>query len=97
MRASTRRDFLKSTMAVGTAMTLPTARILGANDRIRVGLIGCGGRGNGAHLPGFAKQDGVVVVAVSDPDTERRANPSSATRSSSTRTCRSCWSARTST
>jgi len=74
MRAVTRRDFLKSTVALGTAMTLPTARILGANDRIRVGLIGCGGRGAGAHLPGLAKLDGVVVVAVSDPDQDRMAS-----------------------
>ncbi len=73
MGAITRRDFLKSAMTAGAVMTLPSAHVLGANDRVRVGLIGCGGRGVGAHLPGFANQAGVVVVAVSDPDTEHMA------------------------
>src|SRR5512136_2079935 len=73
MGAITRRDFMKSTVATGALAALPFSRVLGANDRIRVGLIGCGGRGTGAHLPGFASQAGVVVVAVSDPDTARTA------------------------
>jgi predicted dehydrogenase len=73
MGAITRRDFLKSTVAAGAVLTLPSAHVRGANDNIRVGLLGCGGRGAGAHLPGFANQAGVVVVAVSDPDTNRTA------------------------
>ena len=73
MGAVTRRDFLKSAVAAGAVTMLPFSRVRGANDRIRVGLIGCGGRGAGAHLPGFAGLDGVVVVAVSDPDKERMA------------------------
>jgi predicted dehydrogenase len=73
MRAITRRDFVKSAVAAGALTILPTSHVRGANDRIRVGLIGCGGRGTGAHLPGFAGLDGVVVVAVSDPDRERMA------------------------
>jgi predicted dehydrogenase len=47
--------------------------VRGANDRIRIGLIGCGGRGIDAHIPGFAKQAGVVIVAVSDPDKDHMA------------------------
>src|SRR5215471_18121623 len=41
-----RRDFMKKA-ALGTAafMMQPTSRLLGANDRVRVGMIGCGGRG----------------------------------------------------
>lgn len=73
MGAITRREFVKSTVAAGALAILPSSRVRGANDRIRVGLIGCGGRGAGAHLPGFAALDGVAVVAVSDPDTERMA------------------------
>jgi predicted dehydrogenase len=73
MRTITRRDFLKGTIAAGAIVSLPSSHVLGANDRIRVGLIGCGGRGIDAHLPGFAKLDGVTVVAVGDPDAERRA------------------------
>ena len=51
MTDNTRRDFLKhaalGTAALGTAALLayPTARILGANDRVRVGMIGVGNRG----------------------------------------------------
>ena len=43
---NTRRDFLKQT-ALGTAAFLayPQSRVLGANDRVRVGMIGVGNRG----------------------------------------------------
>ena len=46
MSRNTRRTFLKQA-AIGTAAALayPSASILGANDRIRVGMIGVGGRG----------------------------------------------------
>ena len=40
-----RRNFVR-TMATATAMTAASAsKVLGANDRINVGLMGCGGRG----------------------------------------------------
>src|SRR5260221_2556120 len=43
---STRREFLKQA-AVGGAVALmsPASRVLGANDRVRVGMIGAGARG----------------------------------------------------
>jgi predicted dehydrogenase len=53
-----RRDFLKRTATVGTGVALAgkalartnnkmnPSRVLGANDRINIGLIGCGGRGS---------------------------------------------------
>jgi NADH/NAD ratio-sensing transcriptional regulator Rex len=46
MTENTRRNFLKQA-ALGTAACLvyPTARALGANDRVRVGMIGVGNRG----------------------------------------------------
>ncbi len=47
-------------------------RILGANDRIRLGLIGCGGRGRGV-LGTFVKTDQVEVPAVGDVWPERTA------------------------
>ena len=81
MGAITRRAFLKSTMAAGAVTILPSARVRGANDRIRVGLIGCGSRGTGAHLPGFAKLEGVAVVAISDPDLDRMAATAKAAES----------------
>jgi len=71
MKGVTRRDFVKSTFAAGCAAALPYSRVKGANDRIRVGLVGCGGRGKGAHIPSFEKQQDVTVVALSDPDQQR--------------------------
>src|SRR6267378_1883003 len=46
MAENTRRDFIKRS-ALGTAAMLvyPPSRVLGANDRVRVGVIGVGGRG----------------------------------------------------
>jgi predicted dehydrogenase len=71
--SGTRRDFIK-TVAIGvTAISLPArsyARIMGANDRIRIGQIGCGDRGIRAHMAGVHKHDkaeNVEYIAVSDP------------------------------
>ena len=45
----TRREFLRNTVAVGLAVSggsvASAGRVIGANDRINLGLIGCGGRG----------------------------------------------------
>jgi len=69
-----RRQFIRRSAATAAAIGFPmvaSARVLGANDEIRVGVVGLGGRGTGAHVPGFQGQQGVTVVAVSDPDRER--------------------------
>lgn len=45
------------------------ARVAGANSKIRIGLIGCGGRGLTAHLPGIqahAQAANVEIAAVCD-------------------------------
>ncbi|HUU11922.1 MAG TPA: Gfo/Idh/MocA family oxidoreductase [Phycisphaerae bacterium] len=70
----TRRRFLKTTAAAGaTAVALSAAsyaRVAGANDRLSIGIIGCGGRGFGAHMPGvhqYAKDQNLEITAVSDP------------------------------
>jgi len=68
-----RRDFIKAaaTGVTATAMTARSyARIMGANDRIRIAQVGCGGRGRFAHMAGVHKHDkaeNVEYVAVSDP------------------------------
>ena len=61
-----RRTFLKQA-AMGTAAILayPTARVLGANDRVRVGMIGVGDRGNDM-LGKIRSVHGVEVVAMAD-------------------------------
>ena len=37
-----RRDFLKCSVAAGTAIALPYSRVLGANNDIRVAMVGLG-------------------------------------------------------
>jgi predicted dehydrogenase len=70
-----RRDFLNvsAAAAAGTAATLAApaaAAAVGANDRIRVGFIGPGGRGFGAHVKSLAKLRSagapIDLVAVSE-------------------------------
>jgi len=67
-----RRTLLRSsaTLAALSTTAASYARIVGANERISLGLIGCGGRGLHAHLPGIhkhAKTQNVEFTAVTDP------------------------------
>ena len=69
--ASSRRDFLRTTTAAVVGGTLAsTVNIPGAfaagSDEIRVGVIGCGGRGTGAIGNVLAAAPGVRLVAVGD-------------------------------
>ena len=74
---ASRRHFLK-TASTGAALAFTAtsyAKIVGANERISLGLIGCGGRGYNAHMKGvhpFDKQQNVEFTAVSDPWRQRR-------------------------
>ena len=66
-----RRHFVKtSAIAAGSASlgAVMAASGAGANDRIRIGVIGCGGHGTG-HVHSLVKRseaDNIAVVAVSD-------------------------------
>jgi len=67
---TSRRRFLTATTAAGPLVLLGTRAsrsIAGANDRIRIAVLGCNGRGR-AHLNGFGKVPGVEIAAVVDPD-----------------------------
>ncbi len=44
---------------------------MGCKDKVRVGIIGCGGIANGKHMPGLAKLDCVEMVAFCDIIEER--------------------------
>jgi predicted dehydrogenase len=64
-----RRKFIKTSVAGGTAtMLLPNGMLFGKNpDKIKVGLIGCGGRGTGAGIIDCAESTpGVELVAIGD-------------------------------
>ena len=71
----TRRDFLKETAVVGAAAAafggLVPARVLGANDKIRVGAIGTGGRCQ-FLMKIFVDNPSVDLVAVCDVYGPRR-------------------------
>jgi predicted dehydrogenase len=54
------------------------SRVFGANDEVRVGVIGLGVRGAGEHIPRMSKQKGVRVVALADPDSKRLAGTAAA-------------------
>lgn len=64
--SNSRRDFLRKTGVGAVAMTAASySRVMGANDRINLGLIGCGDRGQ--HVMGeFQHRPEVQVVAVCD-------------------------------
>src|SRR5246127_5966539 len=75
-----RRDFLKAGSAALAATTVPWnassyAAIAGANDRVRVAVIGCGDRMKSSLIPSFlehAKECNFEFVAVSDIWNRRR-------------------------
>src|SRR5713226_9158755 len=66
MAENTRRDFIKRS-ALGTAamFVYPPPKVLGANDRVRVGMIGVGGRGQ-ELLKWIVAVPNVDVVAIAD-------------------------------
>jgi predicted dehydrogenase len=60
---------MKGSLAAGAALAVPFSRALGANDDIRVGVVGFRGQGGG-HIKRFLKIPGVRVVALCDVDQE---------------------------
>jgi len=65
MPKNTRRDFIKQAAAGAAFLAYPTARALGANDRVRVALIGAGARGQ-ELLKQALEVPNLQVVAVAD-------------------------------
>jgi predicted dehydrogenase len=74
MQHGNRRDFLKAGSAALAATAVSWnassyAGILGANDRVRVGIVGCGDRMKQSLIPSFqehAKEMNFELVAISD-------------------------------
>ncbi|MEM7146929.1 MAG: Gfo/Idh/MocA family oxidoreductase [Verrucomicrobiota bacterium] len=64
---TTRRKFLQTAGGFGAALAFPHSKVLGANDAVRVGVVGVNGRGK-SHLDAFAKMDGARVSAICDID-----------------------------
>src|SRR5262249_54322403 len=73
---ASRREFLKTTSAAAMATSLMTwGNLPGAyaagSDEIRIGLIGCGGRGTGAAENAIKSAPGVKLVAMGDAFKDR--------------------------
>jgi predicted dehydrogenase len=60
-----RRDFIKTAGAATAATALSYSRVLGANDRVRLGLVGCGSRGIG-NMKNFLALNTTDVGALCD-------------------------------
>jgi len=68
---TSRRDFLKTSALVGSALAAPAilpGRLFGAENgqTLKVGLIGCGGRGSGAASQALTADKNVVLIAMAD-------------------------------
>lgn len=68
---TTRRDFLKTSAAIGSVLAapaiLPGNLFAGTNsDTLKVGLVGCGGRGTGAAAQALGADKNVILTAVGD-------------------------------
>src|SRR5256884_6343059 len=72
MAANTRREFLKQA-AIGAAAlaAYPPPSVLGSNDRVRVGMIGVGDRGEDL-LKQVLQVPNAQLVAIADVYTRRR-------------------------
>ena len=76
---SSRRGFLAASTAgvlvaqTGVHSALAQSKSKSANDKIRIGLIGAGGRGGGAVTDSLSINDNVVLSAIADLDADKPA------------------------
>ena len=74
---TSRRDFLKTTSTLAAAGTLAGGLSLGrsahaaGDDVLRIGLIGCGGRGTGAAVNALGADKNCKLVAMADAFSDR--------------------------
>src|SRR5215475_571374 len=92
MKSKSRRKFLQDSVSLGTvagstflsgnalmgSSAVSSSRVLGASDRIRVALIGCGGMGRG-DLKDFLRVKNIECVALCDVDDEQSGKALTAT------------------
>ncbi len=76
-KKNNRRDFVKNTaLFTGGAMLVPNLQMQGmfnvANDKkLKIALVGCGGRGTGAAVQALSADDNVELVAMADAFEDR--------------------------
>ena len=67
-----RRNFLASSAVAATAgSALARNAFLAGADTLKIGLIGCGGRGTGAAMQALAADKGTVLWAMADAFMDR--------------------------
>lgn len=62
-----RRDFVRRSVVAGLSLAVPFAKVRGANDAVRVAVVGIRSQGRN-HINWFRKIPGVRVVAICDAD-----------------------------
>src|SRR3954454_21013793 len=65
----TRREFITTgaaTVAVGALASTIGLHAATVPDKIRIGLVGCGGRGSGAAIQALHADPGVILVSMGD-------------------------------
>jgi predicted dehydrogenase len=67
MRQMNRRRFIQASAAAGLSLAVPYSRVRGANDAVRVAVVGIRSQGSN-HINWFRQIPGVRVVAVCDAD-----------------------------
>lgn len=78
--STSRRDFLKTSALTGAGATLivpagfSSTLFASGDDTVKVGLVGCGGRGTGAAVQALSTNGNVKLAAVGDafPDSAKR-------------------------
>jgi len=71
---ASRRRFLQSSVAAGAALSLsqvPMVHAGGGTEILKIGLVGCGGRGTGAAVNALRADPNVRLVAVADAFRDR--------------------------
>jgi myo-inositol 2-dehydrogenase/D-chiro-inositol 1-dehydrogenase len=74
-QTTTRRDFIKTSAIIGGALMapaiLPSRGFAADGDTLKIGLIGCGGRGSGAAGQALKADKNVVLTAMADVFSDR--------------------------
>jgi predicted dehydrogenase len=71
MSETTRRTFIQTTAAAAATLTLASGAYAAGDDTLRVGLVGCGGRGSGAAAEALRADPKVKLVAMCDAFMDR--------------------------
>ena len=82
----TRRDFLKTGAIAGATAMAGLSLMRGAyaaeDTKLRIGLVGCGGRGGGAAIDALSADPNTVLTAVGDAFKEKATNATAAFKAS---------------